>query len=235
MLTDICVLLSTRDSPEHPGTGGARGSDPLEQDHSQETSRYQKGDTTGTSQSWKRHLRRSLSIVRREDHPHCTPGHSKGIREAVAMLWEHGCKPSIHAAGRGAQNSSHGAAEMVKCPQGTLNPQQAPAAQPGISCLCSSSSLRCCSTSASFPTPAFFLQVPEKPTGIYSPFLYYPEGEEIGSSENPLNRGKLMLSESPERVTPEHSVCLQTPCPPKPGQDTWKDLVSGTSVIIEQG
>lgn len=177
-------------------------------------------------------------MVRREDHPHRTPGHSKGGREAVAMLWEHGCKPSVHAAGRGAQNSLLGAAEMVKCPQGTLNPQQAPAAQPGISCLCSSSSLRCCSTSASFPTPAFFLQVLEKPSGIYSPFLYHPEGEEIGSSENPLNCCKPMLSKTPEvllRVTPGHSVCLRTPCPPKPEQDTWKDLVSGTSVIIEQG
>lgn len=36
-------------------------------------------------------------------------------------------------------------------------------------------------------------------------------------------------------LTPGHSVCLRTPCPPKPEQDTWKDLVSGTSVIIEQG
>lgn len=93
------------------------------EDCSQGTSRYQKGDTTGASQSWKQHLRRSLSLVRREDHPHRTPGHSRGGREAVAMLWEHGCKPSIHAAGREAQNSLHRAAEMVKCPQGTLNPR----------------------------------------------------------------------------------------------------------------
>lgn len=55
-------------------------------------------------------------------HPPRTPEHSTGGCEAVAMLWEHVCKPSTHAAGKEAQGSLHRAAEIVKCPQGMLNP-----------------------------------------------------------------------------------------------------------------
>lgn len=115
-LTDICVLLSPQDSPEHPGAGRAGGSDPPQPGPQPGNAATRKvtppgllgaGNSTGVLL-----FEKTIKAGGREDHPHGSPGHSRG------KALEHGCKPTHPLLGE-TWSSSCGAAGTVRGPQGS--------------------------------------------------------------------------------------------------------------------